>query len=70
MGKDLPTIYIITPTYKRPEQIPDLTRLAQTLMHVPSIRWLIVEDAEVLNPHVAEIAERSKIPFTHLVGTQ
>ena len=25
-------LYIITPTYPRPEQLPDLTRLAQTLM--------------------------------------
>ena len=25
-------LYIITPTYPRPEQLPDLTRLSQTLM--------------------------------------
>lgn len=66
--KNLRTIYIITPTYKRPEQIPDLTRLSQTLMHVPSILWLLVEDAAALNPHVAEIAKRSKIPFVHMFG--
>jgi len=67
-AKDLPTIYIITPTYKRPEQIPDLTRLSQTLMHVPAIHWLLIEDAETLNPHVADIAKRSRVPFTHLIG--
>lgn len=26
------TLYIITPTYPRPEQLPELTRLSQTLM--------------------------------------
>ena len=25
-------LYIITPTYPRPEQLPELTRLSQTLM--------------------------------------
>jgi len=66
--KKVPTIYFITPTYKRPEQIPDLTRLAQTLMHVPSLLWLLIEDAEVLNPKLAEIARRSGIPFVHLIA--
>jgi len=37
-------------------------------MNVPSIEWLIIEDAEVLNPNVAEIASRSGIPFIHLIG--
>lgn len=61
-------IYLITPTYKRPEQIPDLTRLAQTLMHVPSITWLIIEDAEALSPQVTDILKRSGIRFVHLIG--
>lgn len=41
---DLPTIYFITPTYPRREQIPELTRLGQTLMHVPKIHWIIADD--------------------------
>jgi hypothetical protein len=65
---NLPTIYLITPTYKRPEQIPDLTRLAQTLMHVPSIMWLVIEDAESLSPQVSDILRRSGIRFTHMLG--
>lgn len=63
----MPTIYIVTPT-KRPEQIPDLTRLAQTLMHVPSIMWLVIEDAEILNPQVSDILRRSGIRFVHMIG--
>ncbi|KAF2356972.1 Glycosyl transferase family 43 [Trinorchestia longiramus] len=42
-----PTVYIVTPTYRRPAQIADLTRLAQTLMNVNYIFWLVVEDGEV-----------------------
>ena len=30
--EDTVTLYIITPTYPRPEQLPELTRLSQTLM--------------------------------------
>jgi hypothetical protein len=66
----MPMLYLITPTYKRPEQIPDLTRLAQTLMHVPSITWLIIEDAEALSSHVTEILKRSGIRYVHLIGEQ
>ncbi|KAK4299064.1 hypothetical protein Pmani_028618, partial [Petrolisthes manimaculis] len=52
-GKDLkketqtlPTLYILTATYKRNTQIADLTRLAQTLMHIPALHWIVVEDAQ------------------------
>ncbi|CAG7819880.1 unnamed protein product [Allacma fusca] len=64
----LPTIYFITPTYKRPEQIPDLTRLSQTLMHVPSIMWLVIEDAEALSPQVSAILRRSGVRFIHMIA--
>jgi len=66
--KNLPVIYLVTATYKRPEQLPDLTRMAQTLMHVPSIMWLVIEDAQVLNPHVADLLRRSGIPHVHKLG--
>ncbi len=44
--RDLPTIYIITPTYKRWTQKADLVRMCMTLMHVPSVHWIIVEDSD------------------------
>ncbi|XP_042871721.1 galactosylgalactosylxylosylprotein 3-beta-glucuronosyltransferase P-like isoform X2 [Penaeus japonicus] len=43
----LPPLYIITPTYPRAEQIPELTRTAQTLMNVPNVVWIVSEDAAV-----------------------
>lgn len=41
---NLPTIYFVTPTYSRREQIPELTRLGQTLMHIPKIHWIVADD--------------------------
>ena len=64
----LPTIYVITPTYRRLEQIADLTRLAQTLMLVPSVHWLVVEDNDGVSPQVSELLERYPMPYTHLYG--
>jgi len=42
----LPIIYIITPTYARPVQKAELTRLQNTLKHVSSLHWIVVEDAD------------------------
>ena len=42
-----PLLYVMTPTYRRATQLADLTRLAQTLMLVPTLHWIVVEDAEV-----------------------
>ncbi|RWS26516.1 Galactosylgalactosylxylosylprotein 3-beta-glucuronosyltransferase 3-like protein [Leptotrombidium deliense] len=41
----LPLIYIATPTYARATQKADLTRLSYTLLHVPRVHWLLIEDA-------------------------
>lgn len=40
-----PTIYLITPTYDRHEQLAELTRLSQTLLLVSRLHWIIVEDS-------------------------
>ncbi|KAK7789203.1 hypothetical protein R5R35_014111 [Gryllus longicercus] len=61
-----PTLYIITPTYRRPEQIPELTRMAQTLMHVRNIFWLVIEDANTTTRLVTELLNRTGIPYEHL----
>ncbi|XP_042218464.1 galactosylgalactosylxylosylprotein 3-beta-glucuronosyltransferase S-like [Homarus americanus] len=64
-----PTIYVITPTYRRNTQMADMTRLAQTLMHVPNLHWIVVEDAERTSQVVEELLERTGLPFTHLCAT-
>lgn len=61
-------IYIITPTYTRPTQMADMTRLAQTLMLVKDIFWIVVEDAAELNSQVSDLLNRTGVPSVHLLG--
>ncbi|KAL6260957.1 hypothetical protein P5V15_008485 [Pogonomyrmex californicus] len=61
-------LYIITPTYRRPEQIPELTRMAHTLMLVKNIHWLVIEDAAVATKQVTKLLERTGIKFDHLIA--
>ncbi|XP_042869021.1 galactosylgalactosylxylosylprotein 3-beta-glucuronosyltransferase P-like isoform X2 [Penaeus japonicus] len=63
---DLPTIYVITPTYRRPVQIPELTRLGQTLMHVPRLHWIVAEDTNNTNRQVLELLDHLGMPYTYL----
>lgn len=55
---DLPWIYVITPTYGRYVQKAELTRLAHTLMLVPNIHWILVEDAEWQTDMVGKLVTR------------
>ena len=48
---DQTTIFMITPTYARHTQKADLTRLLYTLLHVPNLHWIIVEDS----PHKTDL---------------
>ncbi|XP_045127758.1 galactosylgalactosylxylosylprotein 3-beta-glucuronosyltransferase I-like [Portunus trituberculatus] len=65
---ELPTVYVITPTYRRPEQIPELTRLGQTLMHVPKVHWLVADDATFINQLVVDYLKSTGIHFTYLLS--
>ncbi|XP_034778256.1 galactosylgalactosylxylosylprotein 3-beta-glucuronosyltransferase 1-like [Acipenser ruthenus] len=62
----LPTIYVITPTYTRPVQKAELTRLANTFLHVPNLHWIVVEDSPRRTNLVDSLLERSGLNFTHL----
>ncbi|XP_063072203.1 galactosylgalactosylxylosylprotein 3-beta-glucuronosyltransferase 2-like [Engraulis encrasicolus] len=66
MSRKLPVIYVITPTKRRHTQKPDLTRLSNTLRHVPSLHWIVVEDATSRSPLVARVLARSGLPYTHM----
>lgn len=46
---NIPTIYFVTPTYPRREQIAELTRLGQTLMHIPQLHWIVADDFDGCN---------------------
>ena len=59
------TLYIITPTYFRPSQHPDLTRMAQTLGSVSGrIHWLVVEDALSSSTWVRQLLNHT-VPTSH-----
>ena len=67
MFADSPTVYFITPTYRRPSQKPDLIRVAQSLLsaEVP-VHWLVVEDANSTSPWISELLETLGLSYTHL----
>ena len=65
---DLPPLYIVTPTYPRAEQIPELTRTAQTLLNVPNVVWLVSEDAEKPTPAVITYLNESILNSVYLRG--
>ncbi|KAJ8300157.1 hypothetical protein KUTeg_021676 [Tegillarca granosa] len=62
----LPILYLITPTYYRLSQIPDLTRLANTLAHVKKAHWIVVEDAYHESQRVLALLNQSSITYTYL----
>ena len=63
---DLPMIFVITPTFTRPSQLPDMTRLAQTLMHIKNLFWIVVEDSQNTTAVITELLERMAIPHVQL----
>ena len=47
--RSLKELYIITPTFRRSEQVAELTRLFQTLQQVSNFHWIVAEDAPTGN---------------------
>lgn len=62
----LPPLYIITPTYPRAEQIPELTRTAQTLLNVANVVWIVSEDAAIPTPQVLQYLNESSLQSVYL----
>ncbi|KAG7169038.1 galactosylgalactosylxylosylprotein 3-beta-glucuronosyltransferase P-like isoform X2 [Homarus americanus] len=62
----LPPLYIITPTYPRAEQVPELTRTGQTLMHVNNVVWIVSEDAAVATKAVVQYLNESILNTIYL----
>ncbi|XP_034242821.1 galactosylgalactosylxylosylprotein 3-beta-glucuronosyltransferase P [Thrips palmi] len=72
-GRALPwpgvaTLYVVTPTYRRPEQEAELTRMAQTLLLVRNVRWIVIEDAKAPSKPVAKLLQRFGLPYEHLTA--
>ena len=65
-----PVIYFITPTYGRREQVAELTRLSQTLLHISNLVWIIAEDSRNCTSVVSGAIFRIKnrIPHVHLAS--
>ena len=57
----LPMVYVITPTYARPTQMADLTRLSQALQGVPNVTWILVEDSGRKTQKVERLLNKTKV---------
>ncbi|XP_077524740.1 galactosylgalactosylxylosylprotein 3-beta-glucuronosyltransferase S-like [Amblyomma americanum] len=64
----LPTVYVVTPTYRRPTQVPDLLRVAQALMLATGVFWVLVEDATKPTESVSRLLRDCGLPHVHLLG--
>lgn len=62
----MPTIYVITPTYRRATQLAELTRLKNTLWLTPKIHWIIIEDSNRKTDKIKRFLKESSIPSVHL----
>lgn len=52
---DEKVIFVITPTFARAEQLAELTRLLQTLIHVKEVlHWIIAEDSPKCSKTVSD----------------
>ncbi|XP_074095437.1 glucuronyltransferase P [Cotesia typhae] len=67
-SEKIPPLYIITPTYRRPEQIPELIRMSHTLLLVENVHWLVIEDAKVPTKEVTKFLNRTGLRFQHLTA--
>jgi galactosylgalactosylxylosylprotein 3-beta-glucuronosyltransferase 3 len=65
---NMPMIFFVTPTKRRPTQKADLIRLHQTLSYVPNLYWILVEDAQTPSPSIDEILARTRLKSVHLVA--
>ena len=63
---NIPPIYFITPTYKRLTQKADLIRICQTLMLVPNLVWIVIEDDVTSSELVTNLLKHCSVKSVHL----
>ncbi|GAB6020043.1 Galactosylgalactosylxylosylprotein 3-beta-glucuronosyltransferase 2 [Chamberlinius hualienensis] len=64
----IPMVYVLTPTFPRMEQMAELTRLGQTLMHISNLHWIVVDDAPTKSKDVENLLKRTGLPYTYSVA--
>lgn len=65
---DLPPLYLITPTWPRPVQIAELTRLGYLLKNVENLFWIVAEDSNEPTSQVVELLDVLGIPYKYLLS--
>ena len=63
------TIFVVTATYTRYTQQVDLTTLCHTLMLVPNVVWIVIEDSKSKTSSVTRLLERCRVKSVHLNAT-
>ncbi|XP_077560883.1 galactosylgalactosylxylosylprotein 3-beta-glucuronosyltransferase 2-like [Haemaphysalis longicornis] len=58
----VPTVYVVTPTYRHATQIPDLLRVAQSLMLTTEVFWVLVNLANRPSKTVARLLRECGVP--------
>ncbi|CAN8017058.1 unnamed protein product, partial [Ixodes persulcatus] len=62
----VPVVYVMTPTFRRATQAPDLIRVAQSLMLTTAVFWIV--HSVWIHIQVSRIVKESGVPFVHLLG--
>ena len=65
-NETLPILFVISPTYSRLTQKSDLTSVCVTLMHVPNLVWIVVEDSNQKSDLVKNLLKRCRLKSVHL----
>ncbi|XP_054884880.1 galactosylgalactosylxylosylprotein 3-beta-glucuronosyltransferase 1 isoform X4 [Poeciliopsis prolifica] len=50
----------------RPVQKAELTRIANTFLHVPNLHWILIEDSQRRTPLVTSLLRETGLNYTHL----
>jgi hypothetical protein len=60
------TLYIVTPTYKRNTQMADLIVMRNTLVLVPKLVWILIEDSSTKTDRISDLLRSSHLQYVHL----
>ena len=64
--KKLPTVFVVTPTFKRYVQKAELTRISQAFKAAKKLHWIVIEDSVKKTDLVANFLKGSGLKYTHL----